>query len=67
MLRPDHVLTLIRAAGAKVAVVLGNNNDLNVWDAVVQALRESGLVTSILDIDADAPTAGSDGHWKTFW
>jgi len=61
MLRPDHALALIKAAGAKVAVVLGNNNDLNVWDGVVPALRESGLVTSILDIDADAPTAGSDG------
>ena len=61
MLRPDHALALIKAAGAKVAVVLGNNSDINVWDAIVPALRESGLVTHILDIDTDAPTKGSDG------
>ena len=61
MLRPDHALALIKAAGAKVAVVLGKNDDINVWDAIVPALRESGLVTHILDIDADAPTEGSDG------
>jgi fatty-acyl-CoA synthase len=61
MLRPDHALALIKAAGAKVAVVLGNNNDLNVWETIVPALRKSGLLTSIFDIDADAPTEGSDG------
>jgi fatty-acyl-CoA synthase len=61
MLRPDHALALIKAAGAKVAVVLGNNNDVNVWDAIVPALRKSGLVTHVLDIDADASTEGSDG------
>lgn len=61
MLRPDHALALIKAAGARIAVVLGNNSDINVWDAIVPALRESGIVTHILDIDADAPTEASDG------
>ncbi len=61
MLRPDHALALIKAAGAKVAVVLGNNSDINVWDTIVPALRNSGVLSHIIDIDADAPTAGSDG------
>ena len=47
MLRPEHIVELVRAAGAKIAVVLGSNGDVDIWNAVVPALRRSGLLTHI--------------------
>jgi fatty-acyl-CoA synthase len=61
MLRPDHVSELIEASGAKVAVILGANRDMDVWSALVPHLRENGRLTHILDCDSDGSTAGSDG------
>ena len=64
MLAPEHVVSLLRASGAKVAVVLGNNSDLDIWSKLVPALREASFLSHILDCDADAPTAGSDGSFE---
>jgi fatty-acyl-CoA synthase len=62
LLRPDHVVSLIRASGANVAIVLGDNRDLRVWDAIIPALRKSRLLKAILHTDEDSPTADSDGY-----
>jgi fatty-acyl-CoA synthase len=64
MLRPEHVVALLTAARAKVAVVLGANKDIDIWNAIVPALRESGCVTHILHADADGPTDHSDGCFE---
>lgn len=64
MLRPDHIVALLTAARAKVAVILGENKDLEIWNAVVPALRQAGCLTHILHADADATTANSDGSFE---
>jgi fatty-acyl-CoA synthase len=64
MLRPDHIIGLLKASRAKVAVVLGNNSDMDIWRAVGPALRESGCLTHILHADADEATRGSDGSFE---
>lgn len=64
MLAPGHVVELLRAANAKIAIVLGDNGDLEIWAKLVPALREAGFLTHILDCDADRPTAGSDGRFE---
>ena len=42
-LQHDHLVSLLRAAGAKAAVVLGKNGEIDFWDRVVPALREAGV------------------------
>jgi fatty-acyl-CoA synthase len=64
MLRPEHVIALLTAARAKVAVVLGANKDIDIWNVIVSALRQSGCVTHILHADADGPTHGADGCFE---
>jgi len=64
MLAPGHIVELLRAAGAKIAIVLGENGDLDIWAKLVPALREAGFLTHILDCDADRPSAGSDGRFE---
>jgi fatty-acyl-CoA synthase len=64
MLRPEHVVAVLTAARAKVAVVLGENGDIEIWNALVPALREAGCVTHILHADADGPTKNSDGCFE---
>jgi fatty-acyl-CoA synthase len=64
MLRPDHIIALLTAARARIAVVLGNNPDMAIWNAVVPALREANCVTHILHADADSATADSDGCFE---
>ena len=64
MLRPEHVIELLKASGAKIAVVLGANDDIDVWSKLVPALRGAGVVSAILDCDADRPTDGSDGCFE---
>jgi len=64
MLRPEHIVALMTAAGAKVAVVLGANSDMDIWNAIVPALREAGCVSHILHADADGPTGDSDGCFE---
>jgi fatty-acyl-CoA synthase len=62
MLAARHVVELLRAANARIAIVLGANGDLDIWSKLVPALREAGFITHILDCDADRPTPGSDGR-----
>jgi fatty-acyl-CoA synthase len=63
MLSPEHVAALLRAAKAKVAVVLGANDDIEMWSRLVPTLRkDEGL--RILDCDADRRTSGSDGCFE---
>ncbi len=64
MLRPEHVIALLTAARAKVAVVLGANNDIDMWNAIVPALRKARCVTHILHADADGPTPDADGCFE---
>jgi len=64
MLAPEHIVELLRAANARIAIVLGDNGDLDIWAKLVPSLREAGFLTHILDCDADRPTAGSDGRFE---
>ena len=64
MLRPEHIVALLTAARARVAIVLGANKDIQIWNAIVPALRQAGCVTHILHADADGPNSGSDGCFE---
>jgi fatty-acyl-CoA synthase len=64
MLRPEHIVALLTAARAKIAVVLGENRDADIWNAIVPALRQAGCVTHILHADADGATKNSDGCFE---
>ncbi|GLH78449.1 acyl-CoA synthetase [Bradyrhizobium sp. SSBR45G] len=64
MLPSEHVVSLIAASGAKIAIVLGENGDLPLWPRLVPALRASKRLSAILHCDADEPTAGSDGCFE---
>lgn len=64
MLRPEHIVGILKASGAKVAIVLGENGDMDIWSRLVPALREAGCLAHILDCDADRETAGSDGSFE---
>lgn len=65
MLAPEHVVSLLRAAGARIAIVLGENGDIDIWSKLAPYLRESGLLSHILDCDAEGVTGGSDGSFET--
>lgn len=62
MLTETHLVELIQAAGAKVAVILGRNEELGYWQTIVPALRQMLPDLVILDADADFETEGSDGR-----
>ena len=64
MLTPEHVVALLKASKAKVAVVLGENDDIQLWSKLVPTLRDAGCLTHILDCDADRLTSGSDGCFE---
>ena len=64
MLAPQHIVALTKAAGATVAVVLGENDDLPLWPRLMPALRDAGCVTHVLDCDSDRTTNGSDGCFE---
>ncbi len=61
MLKPDHIAALMAAAGCKLAVVLGENDEVPIWDTLVPALRAAGVSVPILDCDGARPSSGSDG------
>ncbi|MDO5529617.1 MAG: AMP-binding protein [Paracoccus sp. (in: a-proteobacteria)] len=65
MLRPSHIAGLLRAADAALVVALGPNDETEIWDALVPALRQEGFSGPILDADADRPAPGSDGRFET--
>jgi fatty-acyl-CoA synthase len=65
LLRPDHVVELLRACGARIAIVLGVNDELDIWSKLAPTLRASGVLTHILDCDADQASADSDGAFET--
>ncbi|CCE02133.1 AMP-binding protein [Bradyrhizobium sp. STM 3809] len=64
MLPPDHIIGLLRASRSRIAIVLGENDDMPLWPRLAPALRDSGCLSAILHCDADAPTAGSDGGFE---
>lgn len=64
MLAPEHVVSLLRAAGAKIAIVLGENGDTDIWSKLAPHLRESGLLSHVLDCDSEGVTGGSDGSFE---
>lgn len=65
LLPPDHIVALLKASGVKVALVLGDNDDMPLWTRLVPALRDAGCLTHILDCDADRATDGSDGCFES--
>ena len=65
LLRPDHVVELLRACRARIAIVLGVNDELDVWSKLAPTLRASGVLTHILDCDADQASPDSDGAFET--
>jgi len=64
MLQSDHLVALLRASGTKIAVVLGANAEVDVWDRVSQAVRAAGNDIVLLDADGDGPSPGSDGRFE---
>lgn len=64
MLRPAHIAGLLAAAGVKLAVVMGVNNDQDIWAPLVTGLRAEGVTLPILACDADAPCNGADGIFE---
>jgi fatty-acyl-CoA synthase len=64
MLAPEHVVELLRAANARIAIVLGANGDLDIWSKLVPTLRAAGFISHVLDCDSDRPTPGSDGRFE---
>ena len=63
MLQADHIVALLRASRARIAIVLGTNRELDIWDRVHGAIRAAGSVSTVLDADGDAPSPGSDGNF----
>ena len=63
-LNAEHLAALLQAAGAKVAVVLGENPELAIWPNVIGALRELPGLAAILDTDSEAPCPHSSGSFE---
>jgi len=61
MLKPDHIAGLMSAANCKAAVVMGENNDVPIWETVVSGLRAAGIQSPIFDCDGSGVSMGSDG------
>jgi fatty-acyl-CoA synthase len=64
MLNGESITALVRACGARVAVVLGVNADVDVWARVSAAVREADPAITILDADGDAASPGRDGGFE---
>jgi fatty-acyl-CoA synthase len=64
MLKPDHIAALIRAADAAAVVIMGVNDELDYWTALVPALRAEGIDLPIFACDADAESPGADGVFE---
>jgi fatty-acyl-CoA synthase len=60
----EHLSSLLKASRAKVAVVLGENPELEVWPQVIERLRRELGLEYVFDADGDGPTAGSDGNFE---
>jgi fatty-acyl-CoA synthase len=64
MLTPEHIVALLRASKAKIAIVLGENDDIQLWSKLVPGLRDAGCLTHVLDCDSDRSTPDSDGCFE---
>ncbi|MDI3469427.1 MAG: Long-chain-fatty-acid--CoA ligase [Pseudolabrys sp.] len=64
-LNADHLAALFKAAGAKVALVLGENPEVTIWPNVIGTLREMPSIAAVLDTDSEAPCARSSGSFET--
>lgn len=65
MLRPDHIAELLRASGCKLALVLGENDELPLWEQIVPALRSEGVSIPLLDCEGAQASVGTDGCFET--
>jgi fatty-acyl-CoA synthase len=54
MLRLDHIVALLTAARAKIAVILSENGDIDIWRWYPRF--GARCLTHILHADADSPT-----------
>jgi fatty-acyl-CoA synthase len=63
-LHPEHLSSLLKASRAKVAVVLGENDEVQVWPQVIDRLRNEPGLEYVFDADGDGPTTGSDGNFE---
>jgi len=63
-LHGEHLSSLLKASRAKVAVVLGENGEVQVWPQVIDRLRSEPALEYVFDADGDGPTAGSDGNFE---
>jgi fatty-acyl-CoA synthase len=64
MLRADHLVSILREANAKIAVVCGPNRDVSIWSQALPAIRAAGCVTHVLHADAESEAPGSDGCFE---
>jgi fatty-acyl-CoA synthase len=64
-LHPDHLIALLKASRTKVAVVLGGNDELDVWPRVIDVLRAAPGLTHVLAAEGNGATPGSDGNFET--
>ncbi|WP_346914162.1 AMP-binding protein [uncultured Roseibium sp.] len=64
MLKPDHIAGLLKASGAKVVVVLGDNDEAPVWRSVVPGLQSAGVDIPILECEGDRPSKGAYGRFE---
>ncbi|MGP6089655.1 AMP-binding protein [Antarctobacter jejuensis] len=64
LLRPDHIAALIRASNAAAVVIMGVNEEMDYWSALVPELRAEGIDLPIFACDADADSPGSDGTFE---
>jgi fatty-acyl-CoA synthase len=64
-LHRDHLTALLKAANVKVAVVLGENAELEIWPNVIATLKQLPSIVAVLDTDGERPSARSDGRFET--
>jgi fatty-acyl-CoA synthase len=64
-LHPDHLRSLLKTSRTKVAVVLGGNDELDIWSHVIDVLRATPGLTHVLDAEGDRPVPDSDGNFET--
>jgi fatty-acyl-CoA synthase len=61
LLNSEHLAALLKAARVKVTVVVGRNEEFDIWPNVIETLRSVRDVKTVLEIGGDRPIDGADG------